>query len=279
MQSPIDNAIQDLFHRIPPQILALAFIGNHALNNPFIQNNASIPDAIREKVVMRRVLKDFNLLGGTEHVVPLYGLEPEIIDHYARVYYVPKDRTQGRSIVEVLSMSYGTMGTYGYNLGLGMTTYANQGEYGRGAVTDGLMNIQSSHSPLPQVGTANTRLIGENTVYISDIIPISFDPHLRCRLAYDSEMSTMAAGFQPFMAELVFLATKAYIYNQLVVILDMGALIGGQELGVIADIIRGYEDADRSYVELRDEKMAKKSFLADPVRKQRHVKLVMGGAN
>lgn len=279
MQSPIDNAIQELFMRIPPQILALAFIGPHAINNPYIQNNANIPSAIRERVVNRRVLKDFNLLGGTEHVVPLYGLEPQIIDHYARVYYVPKDRTQGRSIIDVLSMSYGTMGTYGYNLGLGMTSYANNGEYGRGALQDGLMNIQASYSAIPQVGTANCRLIGENMVYISDIIPISMDPHLRCRLAYDNELSTMSASFQPFMAELVYLATRAFIYNELVVQLDLAALIGGQELGVVTDIIRGYEDSDRMYIELRDEKMAKKAYLADPVRKQRHIKLVMGGSN
>jgi len=279
MQSPIDNAIQELFMRIPPQILSLAFIGPHAMNNPFVQNNANVPAAIRERVINRRVLKDFNLLGGTEQVVPLYGLEPEIIDHFARVYYVPKDRTQGRSIVDVLSMSYGTSGTYGYNLGLGMTTYANNGEYGRGALQDGLANVMASYSPIPQVATANCRLIGENLVYISDIIPISMDPHLRCRLAYDSEMSTMSAAFVPFMSELTLLATKAFIYNELIVQLDMGALVGGQELGVVADIIRGYEDADRMYVELRDEKMAKKAFLADPVRKMRHLKLVTGGAN
>ena len=279
MQSPIDNAIQELFMRIPPQILALAFIGQHSLNNPFIQNHANIPTAIREKVVNRRVLKDFNLLGGTEHLVPLYGLEPEILDQFSRVYYVPKDRTQGRSIIDVLSLSYGTMGTYGYNQGLGMTTYANNGEYGRGALQDGLMNVMTSHGPIPQVSTAYTRLIGENLVLITDVIPISMDPHLRCRLAYDSEMSTMTASFVPFMSELTFLATKAFIYNELIVQLDMGALIGGQELGVIADIVRGYEDADRMYIELRDEKMVKKAFLADPVRKMRHIKLVTGGAS
>jgi len=141
------------------------------------------------------------------------------------------------------------------------------------------MNIQSSHSRLPQVGTARIRLIGENLVYVSDVTPLSMDPVLRCRLAYDQELSTISANFQPFMRELIFLAVKAFIYNEMIVLLDQGFLQGGQELGTILEIIRGYEDADRMYVELRDEKLAKKAYLGDPERKQRHLRMLMGGAN
>lgn len=279
MQSPVDYAIEQLFFRIPNQILALAFIGPYALNNPFIHNVASIPQSIRDLVVYRRVLQDFNLLGGVEDTVPLYGLDPQIVDSYSRVYHIPKDRTQGRTIIDVLSMSYGNQGTYGYNQGMGLNQYNTNGEHGRGALTDGLMNIMNSYSPIPQVSTANVRLIGENTVMVTDITPISIDPTLRCRLAYTPDLGGVTPNFWPFFAEMVFLATKAYIYNQMIVRMDLAQLIGGQELGAIREVIQEYADADRSYVELRDEKLGKKSFLADKTRKHRHLRMVMGGSN
>lgn len=279
MQSPVDYAIEQLFFRIPNQILALAFIGPYALNNPFVTNTASLPQSIRDQVVYRRVLQDFNLLGGVEDNVPLYGLEPQIVDQYTRVYHIPKERTKGRTIIDVLSMSFGNQGTFGFNQGLGLNQYNNNGEHGRGALTDGLMNIVSSYSAIPQVSTANIRLIGENTVMITDVTPIALDPWLRCRLSYNPDLGGVTPNFWPFFAELVFLATKAWIYNQMIVRMDLAQLIGGQELGTIREIIQEYADADRTYVELRDEKLGKKSFLADKTRKHRHLRMVMGGSN
>ena len=279
MQSPIDYAIEQLSFRIPSQILALAFIGPYAMNNPYIQNQLSIPQAIRDQVICRRVMRDFNLLGGVVDQIPLYGLAPIELDQYRRVFQVPKDRTDGRSIIEALSLSFGSQGSYGYNLGTGMNQYSAHGEYGRGAVTDATMNVVASHSPLPQVATANVRLVGENTVLVTDIYPLAIEPYLNCRLAYTENFDGVTPNFWPFFAEMVFLATKAYIYNELVIRMDMGQLIGGQELGMIQQIVSEYADADRTYVETRDEKLGKKAFLADPGRKQRHLRMVMGGCN
>ena len=279
MQSPIDYAIEQLFFRIPKEILALAFIGPYALNNPYVRDQVSIPHAIKDQVVYGRVFKDFNLLGGVVDQIPLYGLEPIQLDQYRRVFQIPKTLTDGRSIIQPLSLSFGSQGTYGYNLGVGMNQYSSHGEYGRGAVTDGLMNVVSSHSPLPQVGTANLRLVGENTVLIYDVYPLAIDPWLLCRLGYTENLDGYNPNFWPFFAEMVFLATKAFIYNELVVRMDMGQLIGGQELGTIQQIVSEFADADRSYVELRDEKLGKKTYLADTARKQRHLRMVMGGAN
>lgn len=279
MLSPIDQAIRDLTFPIPREILGVAFAGPRYLDNPYVRQNLNIPEAIRQQVITPRIRADFNLLGGIQHLVPLAGIEPLEVDPYTRIYAVPKDRTQGREITEVLHMSFGTNGTYGYNLGLGNTMLANNGEFGRSPVTDGLMNVQASFSPIPQVSTARCRVIAPNTVMIADIIPASDSPNLLCRLENDAELSNWPSAYVPFISQMVEYATKAYIYTELDVKIDITSLFAGQELPKIREWVDKFSDSWQTYLEMRKDLLYKMALLADRGRRRRHISYVVGGGN
>lgn len=279
MLSPIDQAIRDLTFPIPREILGIAFGGPRYLDNPYVRQNLNLEEAIRQQVINPRIRADFNLLGGIQQTIFLYGLEPVEIDPYTRIYHIPKELTQGREITEVLHMSYGTNGTYGYNLGLGNTLMANNGEYGRSPVTDGLMNVQASFSPIPQVSTARCRVIAPNTVMISDIIPASDTPNLLCRLENDADLSNWPSAYVPFISQMVEHATKAYIYTELDVKLDISSLFAGQELPKIREWVDKFSDSWQNYLDLRKDMLYKASLLADRGRRRRHITMVVGGGN
>ena len=135
------------------------------------------------------------------------------------------------------------------------------------------------NSPIPQVSTANVRLIATNTILISDVVPRTGDLFLRCMLTGDAELTFITPPFYDLFAEFVVLATKAYIYRKLNISLDLGQLVAGQSLGRIREVVDSYSDAEQSYKDFRKEKLGKLLFLNDPDRMRRTTQYLVGGCN
>ena len=177
MSGFIEKAIDEVQYIIPEEVLRLAF----TFRQPYQFHGAvSIPAMLREQVIDRRVRQDLDLKGVTKQIIPLAGLDQEWLDKYNLVIRIPMERTSGRSISSCLSLSFGQVGSYGFNYGLAANNFTLNGDNARSVVTDRLNNMMAAHSPIPQVSSANVKLIGENTILVTDVIPFHYEFYLHC---------------------------------------------------------------------------------------------------
>lgn len=265
----IRKAIDEVRFHIPLPILEMAFITQQPL--PY-GVRPSLDSRIRELVLDQRVLVDCNLVGGVELTIPLDGLVPERVDNLHALYRIPKERTQGRTILSVLStaLSYGA--NHGVTSATDQTGFANQS-----ALSNATLGLLNSASPIPLVAQAHVTLVGENTVVVQDHLHLPPGTHLRCLVTNDSELNNINPASYHAFCQLAVLATKAYIYNHLVLPIDESYLVGGVSLGRFREIVDGFADANELYQEHLKERWKVTAFHNDPERHRRHLKLIMGG--
>jgi len=276
---PTGKAIDEIMYEIPREILELAFVDHDVRNSPWLQQHVSIETMLREQIIQRRVRRDLNLIGGAEIRVPLSGLEPKLVESYAEVYTIPMELTGGREIIQPLNVSYGQNGGFGYNYGMSQYSGFLGSEPGRSAVSNQVIGVMASHSPIPLVSTDNVTLIAPNTILVRDVVAKTPHSWLICLVANSGEMENIQPAYYGFIAELSVLACKAFIYTKLRVGIDQGQLMAGQELGVIREVISEYADANQTYRELLKEKGGKLMFMNDRKRHARDLRSRVGGLN
>lgn len=264
--NPIQKAIDNIKFKIPPQILQTVFI------NRFYHDrlqSVNIDENILTRVIRPRVLVDCNIVGGTQMLIDLAGLELITVDRFTQVVRIPKDRTQGRSIMSVLAVNY--------NHANASMLSGNSPSCGVNIITQQATALLNSVVPPKVVGTANCRLIGENVIEIRDTNRIAGYGSVRCVIANDENMSHLQPRSYFDFARLVEYAVKAYIYNEYTIEMDMGELSGGQQLGKFKDIIEGYSDANELYDTFLKEKFAKIQMMNDRESITRHIRSLVGG--
>ncbi len=265
MSNPIQKALMDVQFKIPPQILQAAFVTREFGHRPLPVN---IETLIRDRVIYARVMVDCNLVGGTQLVIPLSTVKPEYIDLNTMVYRIPKSLTQGRTITRLLSLSSG--------VGTGYNSAMTRNPYGFSAVVDAADAVVASHAPIPLVSTANLRLIGENTVLVTEQVSLPSNVQLTCYVEYDEEFSQLRPTAYPKFSRLVELAVKAYIYNELAIPMGQAQLVGGMELGRFREIIDSYADANELYETYLQETWRRVALLNDAGSRERHLRMLSG---
>lgn len=263
--NPIIKALQDLRFNIPLPILEKAFLKRPV---PAALNATSLEYRIRTEVIVGRVLPDTDLIGGSTVLIQLTSLIPQIWDQFTAVYKVPKHLTQNRTITSILNVSYGD---YSYSAAL------NNGQQYNSAMLDATQAVLASNTPIPVISTANVDIIGDNTLLIRDNVFIPSNTYLRCMIGSDENLSHISPTSIPAFSKLVLLATKAYIYNSLVIDIDMAELHGGVALGRFKEIIDGYADANELYEIHRNTVWRRVMQFNDPQTASRYHKAVMGG--
>lgn len=264
--SAISKAIDEIKFIIPRTILETVFIKKELAwrNAP-----TSIDSQITQEVIRPRVLMDCNLIGGAEVIVSLIGLQPEQVNQYTAVYRIPKERTQGRSIISALNVTFADprmADNVGMATGCGVSTMLQTGQ--------GLLDSAGS---IPVVSTADVQLIGENVIMIRGSALLPTNVYLRCIIANDENMNHLQLrAYKPF-ASLCVLAVKAYIYHDHVIKMDQAELYGGLSLGRFKEVIDGYSDAEELYQTFLREKMQKILFMNDRESYQRFLKTMIGG--
>lgn len=261
----IQYCLSNIHHDIPEEVLERAFMNKEWRERKL---PVSIDHLIRTKVLEERVFVDCNLIGGINTTVSLMGLTPEYLDPYTLIYTIPKERTQGKTITNALSIVFGEGASHGYS---GIQRTANP------ALLDAATGVMNSFSPIPMVSTANVSLIGENVVMVRNNLALPTNVHLRCVLEIDSQFSHIRPPTYHMFYELVLYAVKAFIYKTLVVRMDRSALLGGSDLGSIKEIVDEYKDANELYRTYLRETWASVSILNDPEAKLRHLKSITGG--
>lgn len=253
--SPLNKALREIYFRIPNELLEAGFVDDR----PGCQmSNTSLDDRIMTLLIRPRVLVDCDLIGGRQVNVDLAGLVPSYATHDSQVYSIPKSRTNGRSIVSVLSVapmthSYGT----GHNTDMNGNPLVNLASRGMDAVAGG--------APFFDVAT---ELVAENTVMLKYRNPIQQPGLLRCVIQNEENMNNLPIRTYPLFSQLVTLATQAYLYNRLYIRVDQAYLQSGQGLGSFKDRLDEYSSAEEDYQELLTGRWAKmQMFDEEPHRR------------
>lgn len=259
----IQSAIQHIRLTIPEEILREAFLGNR-----YQQRNLSysLDHMIRTEVYDRKVAVDMNAVGGTEALIPLRGIGYTIVDNVNIIMTIPRDLTQGRSITSALSISiadnYAPAIAIGAAQAMPVSPYLQQ----TAQVVDSALQI-------PLVSSARIRLIDENTIMINEAPTTVSLCYLRCILENDTDLTNIQPSSYPMFRDMFTMAVKSYVYNQLIIKMGKGLLIGGMDIGIFKDVVDSYADSETLYQEFIP-RWTKLSILNDSLSKYRHLTMV-----
>lgn len=262
----ISKAIDECKFQIPRQILEVCFNNR---DQYYRLMPTSIDEHIRNEVLKPRVLVDCNLVGGTEIFVPLAGLQQERINDYTSVYKIPKNRTQNRTILSVLNITFSNPNM--------ITNYGISSQCGNSTMLQGGQQVMDAMGSIPITSTAYVQLIGENVVMVRDTVILPANIYLRCIVQNDENMSHIQLRSYRAFAKLAVLAVKAYIYNEMIVRMDQGELYAGQELGIIKSKIEEYADSEELYQTYMTEVWQKVAFMNDRETYNRFKRILIGG--
>ena len=274
--SAINYALDQIKYRVPKAILEKTFINQSYGWRSTTRTN--IDEQLTVNVIRGRVLVDCNLVGGTQAIVPLEGLPVDKPNDYTTVIHIPKSRTQQRSINSVLHVAFLSQSlNSSYAAANALGGNGNYASNENSALMGAAVAAMAAMDKIPVTSTANVQLIAENTIMIKDVISIPGNGYLRCILANDENLNHIQPRSYPAFAKLVEYATKAYIYNELIIQVDMGELQGGQNLGIFKTILESYSDAEENYQDYLRDKFEAILFQNDSESYRRLVKLTLGG--
>jgi hypothetical protein len=268
--SMIALAINNVRQIIPYEVLQVAFYDQYNQN---VRTPLSLDALIRAEVIAPRVQVDCNLVGGTQTTIPLINTNMEYIDPFNLVVNVPKEVTNGRSIIYPLNiqlMNYNNQ--YSQNSAFGQNNNSPLLQAGKA--------VMNSNLPTPNVTSAAVRLIGENTVLVNGggfNALLLQTAGLLCMLENEAEMSNIKPTSAHNFFRLVELATKAYIYRKMIIRMDQGVLQGGFNIGALKDVISGYSDAEQMYQDYLHDTWRRVALHNDPESKFRHLRMISAG--
>lgn len=263
----IQKALDEVKFRVPRQILDQVFM---TINKRAWQRQpVSLDEWMMREVVRPRVLIDCNLVGGTEAFISLDGCLLERGDDFTTIYRIPKEKTQGRTIMSVLNITF-TDPTRLTNIGSTNT----QGSSMMLRLAEGMMD---AHGAMPIVSSARVQLIAENTIMVRDNTFLPANCYVRVILANDENMSHIQLRSYHHFAKLVELAVKSFIYNNMRIEMAEAMLSGGQALGVINEAINEFSDSEELYQTYLREKWTKVAMMNDQESWSRHIRRLVGG--
>lgn len=237
-------------------------------------NLTSLDDKLISKVIRKRVLMDANIVGGMELIVPLNNVQPMYFEDFYTVYRIDKELTLNREIVSALGLS-----AMPVNMGYGNP---NSGSAGMGLPYQGNMcngrfnplvsvadRIGDAASLSGMIHNAHLELVGPNTVLVNQHYRILAHLGLRCIVENESNLNNIQPRSWKDLSMLCVLATKAYLYNKLIVAINSGVLAGGQDLGMFKSILESYDSAEEDYRNFLIEVWAPVSYMNDNGRYSR----------
>ena len=241
----MSHVMSYIYANIPSEILELAFNAR--------DNMTTIDALIEMEVITGRVLMDTNLITGRRKNIPLrddWKLTLENPNGWytglitdAAVYQIPPEAREHKAIIAVDRIVFSTQVT-----AQGMNYPTVQGlEYGNTAT--GLMRevlnsrtmAQQPIIPVPHMLNSSMIKITPN-IWTESLV-------LQCRIAFDEKFTNMDVNLIKPLREMALHAVRAYIYNKLVVKIDVNEMVNGVAIGRVKEIIDAYSDANALYLE------------------------------
>lgn len=231
----------------------------------------SIETLIKDQVILGRVMKDIDLVSGTEIVIPLYGVEYERVDPFNSIFRLSDRDTGGRTITSCYEVTYGrssthSHGSHGTHAGYSTST---------SSLLKAAKDVLRASTGTSSISTSHVQIIGHNVILVNDVSLVGTYGVLRCQVTNDPNLNNLRTQYHQRFASLCLHAVRAYVYSSLVIDLDEGALRGGQTIGRFREIVDNFADADTIYIEELD-MWQKISILNDPVQSRRANRLALG---
>lgn len=253
---------------IPDYLLKLAFdnpnngLGFGNVWGP-VDDQYSVEQGIREKVIMGMVAPLLNVAGGTTEIIDISTAIIKNVDGGIIYVNVPDYLTGGRRIMSVLEIYPGNLNraiTNGYNF--------TQSEPCDGAGVQGnalnrlLTGLDNGNTQ--RVLTNITMTGNKNSFIIRDAGSAMFNMIAKCVLAYDEHFSVIPPKAYDAFARLIELGVKTYIYKKC----RRGAQEAVSRFGVsvdsVTDDIAEFRDSSKDFKELYEEEIKKTLQYADP---------------
>lgn len=277
--SAINHALSDvMWAGIPRELLEAAFLYDdvtyyHSGIRQLL--NVSLTDAIRTKVIDAKVRRDVDVVGGTQVIIPLRGVEFIRHDLYTTTFRVPMSLTQGRTITSIQAVIYGypdmLFGVPGS--GAGAYSSGNTPTCGNSALTAGTEAMLNSFAPVPEIQLTNVAIVGQNYICIYETQMVTEQLTLRCTVTNDPELNNLPVRSYTKFSVLVRYAIQAYIYNKLKIKVDQGQIVGGVELGAFREVMESYADALNNYEDYLRNTWTPTAAFADKLRKHRAIRM------
>lgn len=262
MMDTISTGIRRVMHAIPQEILKMAFqprrydpTRTHKFSDQVIPQ--VIEERIRQLVVMGRVALDVNLVSGTEMLLPLHLAEREVLDRWNTVYRFPPKVLAGRSIVQPYEVMYGQTS------GNGASFQFSYGQRGNNLLQAGRDMMRAVTGGGAMMSSANVTPLDGSSVLVNDVIQPGGLAVLRAQVSNEPNFNNIKPAFRQAFGELILLATKAYVYNALVIEIDEGQLKAGASIGRFREKVDELADADSLYMEYLTEKWPKLGIMND----------------
>jgi hypothetical protein len=273
--NPIHKALSEVKYVIPKAVLEKTFLNRHQAWRQPVETN--LDQQITSLVIRPRVLVDCNIVGGTQAMIPISDLPYEQPDGATTVMRIPKSHTQGRTINSVLHVAFlssAQNGTWNAASSYSSSLYNSSENSATMGAAEGVM---AALDKIPVTSTASVQLIGENVIMVKDVMNLPSNSYLRCILTNDDNLSNIQIRSYPAFSRLVEFAVKSYIYNSLVIEIDMAELQGGYNLGVFKTVIESYSDAEQNYQDFLRDKWQAVAVMNDATTYRRLLKLAIGG--
>jgi len=251
---------------IPMQVLNLAF-----LKKPNIFGiSTSIDSQIRDLVIEPIVLRDLNVVGGKQMSIDINSC---YVDFYQNTFNtqnlvikVPYQVTGNRKILEAVNLL--------------LINDMKRFNMTSDALTFGISKKMDFNNSTYNAGTpiTNLELIGPNTILVYDNVVNLGQAYLNVIIEYDKNGSDIKRRYWLDFYNLCLLATKAFIFNKLIVDMNAGMIYNGHELGKVTETIESYADAADQYEELLETKWRKITFISDKNQMSAFVKGMIPGS-
>lgn len=250
MNNAIDISLSQIYNTIPRELLELAF---RDPSDP-ASRYAQLHEVIINKVINGRILKDCNVFGGKPKLITLQlsFMEPGTITQTEQImglgsyclYRIPPEEREHVPITEVASCHYP-----GY-----MNVWPGHHPYASGSsLVNMAQDVLQSHTFSNAPPTPIPELLAGDLVRLNPPQHHHLDWVVNCRLGYDQQFSNLNVSAIRPLAQVAEHATKAYIYNKLIIQLDKAYIVGGAEMGSVLRIVEGYADSEARYIELLDQ--------------------------
>lgn len=273
--SIIRHAIAKVKQTIPLQILRKTFAPKIPT---WVQTSSyNLDFQIETQVIREIVLPDCNVVGGKEENInigdiPWQEVGPDL------VVRIPKIKTQNRSIVSVKEVIFAGTSAMGYYASSQQATNnAAVNPNDRSSMMGALSSLLAAQDNIPVISTGSVELIGENTILIRNCGYLQPSSAARVVLEYDDELSNISHRSYNHFAKLVEYATKAKVYNDLIIAMGSSEIEGGFELGIFKEIVSGYADAQENYQTYLSGPWARVAWMNDSSRYERLIKMSIGG--
>lgn len=270
----VSYAVTKVRQSIPRQLLDEAFKPQRydPFRNTRRYDNVltqSIDDLIRTKVIDGMVALDLEQFAGTEDMIDLNLATMSMYDPWNAIYRFDSKALGGRNIIKVHEV------IYGMNVGHGATSSGVLGPT-RGMLNTVVKDVMRASVGVGSTSSAYVELIGPNTILINDITSFSTYSRIRCTLSMDSGFSEIKPVYRKDFADLVVCATKAYIYNTLIIDVDEGVIRSGKTIGAFKQILDNYADQMQIYDEMLEGDIRKAFIMNDTEQYRKVLKMILG---